>query len=192
MRTIASSTLCLLPLMWLTACGGEYAWKQGAGPDALAQARQECRTAPEGYGACMNSKGWVVHKLDDDNPLAVFVSSDNNRTAADTVYVPAAGANTQGQTAATSTPASKSVVQATAVSASEKPAEKKTSPDPLTKFNVSSWWKMGGSAAELQAATDTCVAKLGPEYAPQVEAHIYTRGLILCIKGQGWYGLQGY
>lgn len=187
MRTM----ICLFPLLLLTACGGEYAWKQGAGPDALAQARQECRTAPEGYGACMNSKGWVVHKLDDDNPLAVFVSSDNNRTASDTVYVPASGANAQGQTAATTMPASQSVAQATA-SGSEKPAEKKTPPDPLTKFNVSSWWKMGGSSAELQAATDTCVAKLGPEHAPQVEAHIYTRGLILCLKAQGWYGLQGY
>ena len=171
----------------LSACGGEFAYKPGAGADQLAEAKQACRKT-EGYEACMNAKGWKVHKLDDDNPLAVFVPNTDSR-ASEQVFVAADKPSNTPYVAAGAAP----------VSAASKPTataagtpEKKSPPDPMTKFNVSSWWKQGAGAGDLNAGIDACVAKLGPAHAPEVEKKLYTRGLILCLKEQGWYGLQGY
>lgn len=177
----------------LSACGGEFAYKPGAGADALGQDKQACQKSGQGYEACMQAKGWKVHKLDEDNPLAVYVPNTDPR-GVEQVYVvadkpvntPAVVAGGAGGTATATTAAKPAVVQAASA------PEKKSPPDPMTQFNVSSWWKMGSGAADLKAATDVCVARLGPAHAPEIEKKLYTRGLILCLKEEGWYGLQGY
>lgn len=189
MRTAQISYLALV--LALSACGGEFAYKQGAGADALGQDRQACQKSGQPYEACMNAKGWKVHKLDDENPLAVFVTDADPR-ANETVYVSASKpANTPTGVAAAPAVATAGAAKALPTAAVATP-EKKSPPDPLTKFNVSSWWKQGAGAGDLSASTDACVAKLGPAHKPEVEKKLYTRGLILCLKEQGWYGLQGY
>lgn len=35
---------------------------------------------------------------------------------------------------------------------------------------------------------DVCVEQLGPEHKPDLEKRLYTRGLIDCLKGKGWFG----
>lgn len=193
MRTAQMSYLALV--LALSACGGEFAYKQGAGADALSQDKQACQKSGQPYEACMDAKGWKVHKLDDDNPLAVFVT-DTDPRANEQVYVPANKAvntpvNASAGTA-TASPATAAGTVKTAQASAVTTAEKKSPPDPMTKFNVSSWWKQGAGAGDLNAGIDACVAKLGPAHAPEVEKKLYTRGLILCLKEQGWYGLQGY
>ncbi|HTJ97888.1 MAG TPA: hypothetical protein VL381_10495 [Rhodocyclaceae bacterium] len=163
--------LSLLPALFLTACGGEISYKRGAGPDELAVNQQQCRSTND-YQACMESKGWTVHRIDERNPLAVFVPTQDVRVPNDgSPYVKSSGGNMPAN------------------GVKENPA---LPPDPLTKFNVSSWWKMGGGAGDLEAAKASCVAKLGPAHAPEEKSKLMTRGLILCLKEQGWYGLQGY
>jgi hypothetical protein len=154
----------------LTACGGEISYKRGAGPDELTATQQQCRSTSD-YQACMEGKGWTVHKMDERNPLAVFVPTQDVRAPGNTPYVKAGGGNTPAN------------------GVKENPA---LPPDPLTKFNVSSWWKMGGGAGDLQASKEACVTKLGPAHAPEEGSKLMTRGLILCLREKGWYGLQGY
>ena len=184
MRLAQMRQLSCLTVLLLTACGGEFAYKPGAGADQLAEAKLACRKS-EGYEACMSAKGWKVHKLDDDNPLAVFVPNTDSR-ASEQVFVAADKPSNTPYVAAGAAPIASAPKSAAGV------PEKKSPPDPLTKFNVSSWWKQGAGAGDLSASTDACVAKLGPAHKPEVERKLYTRGLILCLKEQGWYGLQGY
>lgn len=178
--------LASLAVLLLSACGGELAYKRGAGADELSQAREQCRREGSAYDACMQSKGWKLHKLDEDNPLAVYVPGTDPR-GVETVYV-AADKPVNMPAGAAAAPQGAAMAKAPASTGAP---EKKSPPDPMTKFNVSSWWKMGGGAGDLKASTDACVAKLGPAHAPEIEKKLYSRGLILCLKEQGWYGLQG-
>lgn len=174
-----SLSLSLASLM-LVACGGEFAYKRGAGADQLTQAKTECAKAGGPYEACMQSKGWTVHQMSDENPLAVFVpAAAGDHNTQERVFVEA--------NKPTNTPISRGES-----GAQPKPNGKKTPPDPLDKFKVSSWWKMGGGAGDLKNSIAACVDKLGPAHQPDMEKQIMTRGLILCLKDKGWYGLQGY
>lgn len=179
-----SRPLCLsltLPLA-LVACGGEFAYKPGAGADALAQAKLECAKTGGPYEACMQGKGWTVHQLSAENPLAVFVTTADTRASPEPVFVAA--------DKPTNTPASASgAADAAAATGTTAP---KPPPDPLTRFKVSSWWKMGGGAADLKTSMAACVDKLGPAHQPDMAKQLMTRSLILCLRDKGWYGLQGY
>lgn len=164
------TSLALLGTLLLSACGGEFAYKRGAGADALSTDQQSCRNSSD-YQTCMESKGWAIHRMDERNPLAVFVPVQDARANPDSAYVKATGGNQP---------------------ANGVKEDRSLPPDPLTKFNVSSWWKMGGGGEDLKAAKAACVSKLGPAHAVEDGSKLMTRGLILCLKEQGWVGLQGY
>lgn len=161
----------------LSGCG-EIAYKRGAGSDELAQAKKNCQkqTQADAYTQCMQTQGWQIHKLDEQSPLAIVVLDTDNRSAGD-VYVPT--------NALPNTPAN-------GKAEAPSPADKNSPPDPLTKFKVSSWWKMGGNGEDLKTDTARCVAQLGSAHAPDTVKGEMTRGLILCLKERGWYGLQAY
>lgn len=156
-------------LATLPACG-EIAYKRGAGADELNAAQQRCRknSQDDAYQRCMETEGWTLHRMDAQNPLMVVVPVEDNRAAFATPYV------------------SKASV-APPMDAAGKPLP----PNPLEQLNVSSWWKAGGSADELDTATAACVAALGPAHQPESATRM-TRGLVLCLKKKGWLGLQGY
>ena len=165
------SFFVLVCVALLSACGLQISAKQGAGSDDFTAADRKCRAngTYDAYEKCMTQAGWTVHKMDDHNPLMVAVPDASNQSGSAS-FVPA-----------------KSVKPI--------PKDEKGNPlppDPLTPFNVSSWWKMGGTPEELKIATADCAAKLGPTHQPAANSMIYTRSMILCLKEKGWYGLQGY
>lgn len=163
--------LWILLTLSLLGCG-EIAYKRGAGSEELARAKQNCdkQAKADAYVQCMQAQGWQIHKLDEESPLAIVVEDTDNRGAGD-VYVPAS---------------STASVKAGAVPGKASP------PDPMKKFKVSSWWKPGAGQEELKADTAACVSQLGSAHAPDIAAGLATRGLVICLKERGWYGLQAY
>lgn len=162
--------IAMLAMTGLLAACGEVAYKQGAGADQLAATKQKCTAQTKtSYDDCMKAEGWVVYKRDDENPLMVVTTVEDNRA-----------------------PGSPYVAAATVAAPRKDEAGKAIPPNPMDKLNVSSWWKMGGGAEDLKAATNACLAKLGPAHTPEIEKKLYTRGLVLCLKDHGWSGLQGY
>ena len=52
---------------------------------------------------------------------------------------------------------------------------------------MTSWWKLGGTPADLDRAIDQCVATLGPAHRPDPNARVVTNGLYACLRSDGWY-----
>ncbi len=57
----------------------------------------------------------------------------------------------------------------------------------LPRVRVSSWWKLGGSAAGLQKSVDTCIDKLGPPHRPDPGVIFVTAAMRDCLRSEGWY-----
>lgn len=73
----------------------------------------------------------------------------------------------------------------TAVAPSKKPV------DPTAKVTVSSWWKMGGTNADLDAAVKACVDELGPAHQPNIGPTEVTIALRDCLRAKKWFAVGG-
>ena len=175
-----SSTLLVVCILLLTACGAQISFKQGAGTDAYVTSERKCRAqaSNEGFVSCMNKEGWTVRNVDVNSPLMTLEASDNNSGGAPASATKAAP-NTARNTASNT-------------SKSADPKLPQTPPDPLKRYAVSSWWKMGGSPEGLKSDTENCVTTLGPAHRPQPDSLEVTYAMIGCLKGKGWQGLQAY
>jgi hypothetical protein len=169
-RTASMNTphrlLVMLTALALGGCG-EFAYKTGAGADALAADKQACQQTGGDLQACMHAKGWTIANL----------SGDDTSAAAET-------------TPATAAPMTPSMPGAppTAATASAAPAVPPPAPiDPMAPVKMTAWVKFGGGGP--QDDIKACVAKLGPASAPDTIHHTATRALLACMKEKGWRGL---
>jgi hypothetical protein len=149
-------------LIALAGCG-QIAVKRGSGADALMADRMSCREQnadPAAVKACMVQHGWHITDLDG---------------------APAAAPAYPSVVVAQPAPDRLPAVPA-------QPGD----PPPLPplhgsdKIRVGSWWHVGGGAADLQAAVDGCVRKLGAADQPDAGYHTVTRALYGCLASQGW------
>jgi hypothetical protein len=167
-------------LLGVSACG-ELAYKRGGQPAELAAVRTRCQAAAtpqQPYEKCMELAGWSVQRLDEEIPLVeLSVNPDNRATEPVTDTI-----NTKATTPK-ALPAGGEKISQPAIAATP---PKRT--DPLDLLVVNSWWKMGGTPAGLEADTDACVAKLGKSHAPVPGKQAVSRGLVQCLREQGWYG----
>lgn len=169
-KTLCSGGILFLASLLLGGCG-EFAYKRGASSSDLEAAKKSCREKGPDLAAleqCMSDRGWIVQNLsrmalDADPVVEASVIPSDRRI----------------ENAANATPGA--TQPATAV---------KKTPEMTDTFKVSSWWKIGGGAAELKADTEACVAKLGEAHRPDSQTQSVTRGLLLCMKDKGWSGLR--
>jgi hypothetical protein len=61
--------------------------------------------------------------------------------------------------------------------------------DPLAKVSVASWWKLGGTPADLDRAIGACVGELGPAHRPSPNNTEVTAGLRACLRKAGWFAI---
>lgn len=167
--------LCIVAISLLVACG-ELAYKRGAGVADLHSAQQACRSQDGGQLAiekCLQQNGWFVQNLDQLSPLASISPLDNREIA---------GRRNASQTGSPNGNAVAAAGTETAV----KPA------DPMESFLISSWWKIGSGPDELKLAIHACSTASGEAHRPLIEASAtrVTRGLLLCMREQGWHALQ--
>lgn len=160
--------ILMLSMLALGGCG-EFAYKTGAGADALAADKAACQQSGSDLQACMHGKGWTIANLSGDDAAAPAVTPS--------VTPPPA-----------SSPAPANAAMATPAASAAAPTIPPPPPvDPLAPVKMTAWVKFGGGGP--QDDIDACVAKLGPANAPDKVNHTATRALLACMKEKGWRGL---
>jgi len=155
----------------LSGCG-EFAYKTGAGGDALDADRKACKMSAPGavsYSQCMHDKGWSISNLD----------GGDDATAA---TAPAAVAGTAPTADTPATPAP-------AAAASMPPPPAPPPPpaaDPMAPVKITAWVKFGPGGPDDDIAA--CVATLGPANQPDKANKTVTRALLNCMRAKGWRG----
>jgi hypothetical protein len=54
------------------------------------------------------------------------------------------------------------------------------------EIHVGNWWHFGGGPADLHAAVDGCVSKIGASDRPDARFHTVSRALYGCLSAAGW------
>ena len=162
--------IAILTMLALSGCG-EFAYKTGAGADALAADKAACQQAGGDHQTCLHDKGWMISNLSGDDvlPAPTATASPAVGQPASPEAMPAAVLATPGVTA----PAP---VQSAATPA-----------DPMTSVKMTTWIKFGAGSPNDDIAS--CVATLGPGNAPDTVGKTVTRGLLACMRQKGWRGL---
>ena len=156
--------IVMLTMLALSGCA-EFAYKTGAGTDALAADKAACKQTAA-YETCMHDKGWTIADLGSDTPPAPITAP--------------VATNVQP-----SAPGTASVVTPAAASA---PAETAPAPaDPMSPVKTTAWVKFG--AGSPHDDIEACVALLGPDNAPNTVNKTVTRALLACMRGKGWRAL---
>lgn len=187
---------CLATMTILFSGCQQMAWKPGASSADLDRDTAACEAdhaEQQAVHDCLRKRGWVVRvpKRTEEElvesveepaavPTAAVVGAGVVPATAIAPAMPAAGAAAPA-IAAPAEPGS-----GTAVAPRSKTVPKAV--DPLRRSNIQAWWKMGGQGDVLNADMNACVDQLGPEHKPDLERRLYTRGLIDCLKGKGWFG----
>jgi len=134
----------------------EFGYKQGGGNDDFEAARQSCRSLSADADAYRRCLGQKGW----------------------TVSTPGSSQATEGAPAPVDIPASASP-----------PAPEPGKPPPTTAttvVEVSAWWKLGASKADLDAAADLCVARLGAAHRPDPLLRRVTSAFKSCLQEKGW------
>ncbi len=182
----------------------EITFKRGASPDAMAAAERECRAATEGeedYLDCMRERGWfamdskdIGNRITGGDEAPAEASPPNTAEQAapaaatppppaaipppnETPPIPTGVAPPHASPLATNRPTASPTV-----AAKPDPAE----PDSMARVEVSSWWKLGGTAAGLDAAIAACSTELGEAHRPAPGSKIFTTAMRGCLRESGW------
>lgn len=172
-RTLRSACTVMLLALLFSGCG-ELAYKRGATSGDLEASKRTCREQGDdaAYEKCMADSGWTVQNLGRMEPLDV----------APVIEASVIPSNIRIENATSAAPGEPHA---------DRPAATRK-PDMLDTFKVSSWWKAGSGAGNLEADTNTCVAQVGEVHRPAQtqQTQTATRGLLLCMKAKGWSALQ--
>jgi hypothetical protein len=181
--------ILLLAIPFLISSCGEFAYKRGAGANDLATDKRACEARINDHKMieqCLSNKGWTVQKLDDMDPFATASVNPDNR-----VISPDPNTYTKNTTLSNDNKTESAAQPLNGIPPnSETSATPTPIADPLDKFIISSWWKIGGNASSLQDAISECVATLGEAHRPNPITNAATRGLGVCMKDKGWRGLK--
>lgn len=162
----------------------QVAWKPGAGAADLDRDTAACEAQYSDETAvhdCLRKRGWVLRlPKQADAAIEEEVVAPSVATAPSASGAPAAGATAMA-TSTADEPRS-TAPAAPRIKAVPKPV------DPNKPVSIQAWWKMGGQADALNEDIDACVATLGPSHKPDLQQKLYTRALVDCLKGKGWYG----
>jgi hypothetical protein len=175
--------MMLLITSTLTACG-EFAYKRGASATDLQQAKKECSSISNEQKAaeCLEAKGWSVNNLDDSDLFAIASYSDSNPNQTPNKTSSIENIEPVERAKPTSNEEVNKEVQ-------EVNAVTKKAPNPLDKYKINSWWKMGSNGHSLETAINECVSTLGEAHRPDSKTQLATRGLAVCMREKGWRGL---
>lgn len=193
----------------MSGCGAEIAYKQGASARDLQANKAACQQAETeaALHQCLEDNGWAVQKLDeqwlsDEDLFATASATDNdhitNKPKKDeglktTDSLKTEAAPTESQTNNNVTK-KETVVVEKAIDKMEPEAVKIEPPVKLTAnildtYEIKSWWKMGGGAAQLDQNMEECTAALSEAHKPNKATFTFTRGFAICMREKGWRGL---
>lgn len=199
---------------FITGCGAEIAYKQGATARDLQANKAICQKAVTevALNQCLESNGWAVQKLgeqwlsDDDLFATASVSESNQNTTkpkkaeglktTDSIKIEDAPIKAQTSSVVNLKEAvvKENVVTETKVDEIKLEMVKpevtvKPAADILKTYEIKSWWKMGGGAALLEQNMNECSTALGAAHHPDKKTFTFTRGFAICMREKGWRGL---
>ncbi|MDI1309354.1 MAG: hypothetical protein PSV17_07960 [Methylotenera sp.] len=170
-------TSVLLTALLLSACS-EIAYKRGATASDLAAMKKNCTakdSTKEAIAKCMADNGWTIQNLDGEETIASMQNEPD----------PVIEATENADNRQIGKP-----VVATKTTSTEKSFSQKKLTDPMDMFQISSWWKLGGSPDNLKSSIQECVNSLGEAHEPGIQSKKVTRGLLLCMQKKDWHGLR--
>lgn len=173
----------------------QIAWKPGASSADLDRDTAACEAQYQDETAvrdCLRKRGWSLRLP----KQSAGESAEEVEEVEEEVVIPGAVAAPDPAQPAVPMPASGAVAAPPAAaseptSGTPAPVRRKAVPkpvDPNKPILVQAWWKMGSGADALDADLNTCVETLGPTHRPDLQQRLYTRALIDCMKGKGWFG----
>ncbi len=145
----------------LSACG-ELSYKRGASANDFQQQKNNCST---------NNKTDSEVELCLENSGWLVVNADKPLFAEATADERMADAATEQVDPDTSEPVQKAI-------------------DPLELIAIGSWWKTGAAPSALMADSEQCATELGKGHKTQSNMSLVTRGLIDCMRENGWFALK--
>lgn len=188
--------LLMTTTILLSACGGEFSYKSGASVRDLEQTKKACSASgyEEAQLACIRGQGWTITKLDDMDLFAQATVTENQPHARPESSQPVSKADDTSRVFPESKAqeAEKDQPAQTDNSAAGTTINQKITPtvNENTIYEISSWWKFGGSAEMMKTDMNTCVASLGEAHKPNPVAQTYTRAFVVCMFQKGWKGLK--
>ena len=186
----------------MSGCGAEIAYKQGASARDLQANKAACQDAATeaALHACLEKNGWAVQKLgeqwlSDEDLFATASATDNDHITnkpkkdeglktTDSIKTEVAPIQSQANNKVSK---KETVVVEKAINKMEPPV--KPTANILDTYEIKSWWKMGGGAAQLDQKMEECTAALGEAHKPNKATFTFTRGFAICMREKGWRGL---
>jgi hypothetical protein len=176
----ALSFFCLSACLSLLSACGQISYKQGGSTQDLKVVERQCRahsTDESGYKSCMKDKGWST--MDD-------FSVEADKTRASSAPSPAENSPALMQeTGKTQAPAAMPMTDMPMNGAADqRPPQPTPAPSvPAGMVKVASWWKLGGTADDLNDALLACNV---PSDNGGVTARIVPKAILGCMKQHGW------
>ena len=186
----------------MSGCGAEIAYKQGASARDLQANKAACQDAATeaALHACLEKNGWAVQKLgeqwlSDEDLFATASATDNDHITnkpkkdeglktTDSIKTEVAPIQSQANNKVSK---KETGVVEKAIDKMEPPV--KPTANILDTYEIKSWWKMGGGAAQLDQNMEECTAALGEAHKPNKATFTFTRGFAICMREKGWRGL---
>ncbi len=203
-----------LATTFITGCGAEIAYKQGASARDLQANKAACQDAANepALHRCLENNGWAVQKLgeqwlSDEDLFATASATDNDHVTikpnkaeglktTDSIKIEDSHIKTQTSSVVNPKEAvvKENVLTETEVDAIKPQSIKaettvKPTTDILQTYEIKSWWKMGGSAMLLEQNMNECSVALGEAHQPDKKTLTFTRGFAICMREKGWRGL---
>jgi hypothetical protein len=210
----------IVALLLATGCA-TVTFKRGAGPGGAKADEDACRASSEtqaAYVACLRERGWMVGGKGAEpapraksaapvtapaappaRPSAPAQPAPTGAPVQAKEMTPPAESPGRAPSGATETvpppaetkPAKPAPPARAGYPDAEEPAAEEAPLDPDTKINVSSWWKLGGTGADLDRAVAACVDELGAAHRPNRAVTEVTVALKDCLRAKKWFAVGG-
>lgn len=168
----------ILTFTLLSACGGEFSYKRGAGVDELEDQKSLCKKqshTEEALGECLRENGWVVVDLDNDEPL--LGNSLKSRKLLNPISTSYKKASNDPFADSADTETSNASTDVTTEVEHQKPTD---------TIRVNSWWKAGSGPDELKRDGADCLQTLSEPHSANENYSEVTLGLAYCMQDKGW------
>jgi hypothetical protein len=160
----------------LMSCG-EFSYKRGGSAADIANAHKACRGVAESeLSQCLEKQGWEVQKFDDQELFAVASVEDNRM-------------QDKPRPSSSATKASDQTEAATATEVQKTNPEPENT-DPMQRYKINSWWKLGASDKKMTSDMNECSTTLGEAHQPDMVNQTYTRLFVICMHDKGWQALK--
>ena len=172
-KGLMKKAFALTLAMLLTACGGEFSYKRGAGVNELNTTKSNCSEQYKDktdIDNCLKKSGWLVVDLDkpdtdieDELFLEETVTATYTKSESDP-FVAAEKAKVKAKQEVKKQPI-KGITQ---------------------RVKVNSWWKAGAGMAQLKSEGQACLQSLGDKHFANENFSEVSVGVVKCMQKNKW------